>query len=293
MPVGYATPSCISDSLALSERSFYVARTMTTKEKLLWAAIVIVLGGIGYAGYRYLTQGKEETQQAADVQPPAAPPVAEPAIRNPLPGGQADAGKPLPALAASDAGLAEELTQLFGRDSVTAFLVRDNIIRNVVVTVDNLPRQKVAVERRPVKPTPGQTAVDGDADAGEVTTLSVHNYARYAPFVKIVAATDAKQLAALYFRWYALFQQAYEDQGYPDKYFNDRLVAAIDDMLKAPAAAGPIRLVRPRVFFEFADPALEGRSAGQKLLIRMGPENAATIKAKLRELRAEVAGRSG
>jgi hypothetical protein len=267
---------------------------MTTKEKLLWAAIVIVLGGVGYAAYHYLTQGKEETQQAAEVQPPPVPPEPEPAIKNPVPGGgQADAGKPLPALAASDSGLAEELTQLFGRDSVGAFLVRDNIIRNVVVTVDNLARQKVAVERRPVKPTPGQTAVDGDADAGEVTTLSVQNYARYAPFVKVLAAADAKALAALYFRWYALFQQAYEDQGYPDKYFNDRLVAAIDDMLKAPAVAGPVRLVRPRVFFEFADPALEARSAGQKLLIRMGPENAATIKAKLRELRAEVAGRSG
>jgi hypothetical protein len=267
---------------------------MTTKEKLLWAAIVIVLGGVGYAAYRYLTQGNEEAQQAAEVQPPPAPPEAEPAIKNPIPAGdQGSAGKPLPPLAASDADLTAELTQLFGGNSVAAFLVRENIIRNVVVTVDNLPRQKLAVERRPVKPTPGQTAVDGDSDAGEVATLGVQNYARYTPFVKVVAATDAKQLAALYFRWYALFQQAYEDQGYPDKYFNDRLVAAIDDLLKAPAVAGPIRLVRPRVFFEFADPALEARSAGQKLLIRMGPENAATIKAKLRELRAEVAGHTG
>ena len=75
------------------------------------------------------------------------------------------------------------------------------------------------------------------------------------------------------------------------KYFNDRLVEAIDDLLKTPDVTGPIRLVRPKVFFEYADPALEGRSAGQKLLIRMGPDNAAAIKAKLRELRAVVAGR--
>ncbi len=40
--------------------------------------------------------------------------------------------------------------------------------------------------------------------------------------------------------------------------------------------------------YTFADPALESRPAGQKLLIRMGPENAAAIKAKLTELRAVI-----
>jgi hypothetical protein len=40
--------------------------------------------------------------------------------------------------------------------------------------------------------------------------------------------------------------------------------------------------------YVFADPALEARPAGQKLLIRMGPNNAAAVKAKLTELRAVV-----
>ena len=40
--------------------------------------------------------------------------------------------------------------------------------------------------------------------------------------------------------------------------------------------------------YTYADPALEARPAGQKLLIRMGPENAAAIKAKLTELRAVI-----
>jgi hypothetical protein len=46
--------------------------------------------------------------------------------------------------------------------------------------------------------------------------------------------------------------------------------------------------VRPNVMYTFADPALEARPAGQKLLIRMGPENAQAIKAKLTELRAII-----
>ena len=194
----------------------------------------------------------------------------------------------MPALAESDGEFATALTQLVGADNVGAQLVRENAIRNIVVTVDNLPRQKLTVERRPAKPTPGEAVTEGDADLGEVTTLSVQNYARYIPFVTAVKAADGQRLAALYFHWYPLFQKAYEDLGYPDKQFNDRLLFAIDDMLKAPEVQGPVRLVRPRVFFEYADPALESRSAGQKLLIRMGPENAAGIKTKLRELRAAV-----
>jgi len=36
------------------------------------------------------------------------------------------------------------------------------------------------------------------------------------------------------------------------------------------------------------DPELESRSAGQKILLRIGNDNAARIKAKLREIRTEL-----
>jgi hypothetical protein len=38
----------------------------------------------------------------------------------------------------------------------------------------------------------------------------------------------------------------------------------------------------------YADPAIEARPAGQKLLMRMGADNAKAVKAKLMELRAAV-----
>ncbi len=265
--------------------------TMTSKEKMLWAAIVIVLGGVGFASYFYFNDRETSGPPQAEVAPPPQA-SAEPAVLNPVPGNaSADASKPLPALAESDSALAEALAQVFGQDSVAGQLVRTNIVRNIVVTVDNLPRQKVAVARRPVKPIGGQTLATGDADSGEVVTLDVKNFARYAPFVAAVHGADVKQVAELYFHWYPLFQQAYEDLGYPGRYFNDRLVETIDHLLKTPDVAGPIQLLRPKVFLEFADPALESRSAGQKLLLRMGHDNAAEVKAKLRELRAEIAGR--
>ena len=145
---------------------------------------------------------------------------------------------------------------------------------------------KTAVERRPVKPTPGSALV---VTSGDDITLSEDNYARYAPFVSLVQSADAKQLADLYFHYYPLFQESYENLGYPDKYFNDRLVEVIDHLLATPAPKGPVKLVQPRVFYEYADPALEGLSAGQKVLIRMGNANAAQLKRKMREFRALIA----
>jgi hypothetical protein len=69
-------------------------------------------------------------------------------------------------------------------------------------------------------------------------------------------------------------------------------VEAIDDLLAAPEIPGAIKLVRPKVLYLFADPALEELSAGQKIMIRMGVENAVRIKARLREFRQELTGQA-
>jgi hypothetical protein len=83
-------------------------------------------------------------------------------------------------------------------------------------------------------------------------------------------------------------QEDYRNLGYPKGYFNDRLIEAIDDMLAAPEAPATVALVQPKVLYQYADPDLEARSAGQKIMMRMGSENAAKVKAKLQEIRREL-----
>jgi Protein of unknown function (DUF3014) len=259
------------------------------RKKVIWGSAAIVVLGLVGAVYYYKYYGKVpepppiETPHTAPTPPQTA---TEPAIRNPVPEGSDT--KPLPPLKESDPDVHDSLVALFGARAVSQFLVPENIVRHIVVTVDNLPRKRVAVELRPVKPTSGTTAV---ATQGDITTLAAKNYERYAPFVKVAQTTDIPTLADVYFKLYPLFQQSYEDLGYPGQYFNDRLVAVIDDMLQAPDIQGPIELAQPKVFYEYADPKLESRSAGQKLLMRMGPANEAILKAKLRELRKAVANR--
>jgi hypothetical protein len=256
------------------------------RRKVAWLIGIVVAAATAFAGW-YWYGSRPRTAAATPVVPAAAPaPVSpEPQISHPIGADNAAASAALPALNDSDPVAHDLVVGVLGRHAVEQFLVPQNIVRHFVASVDNLPRRKLAAELRPVKPTPGQTAI---ATQGELTTLSDANFERYAPLMRAVQATDVKALALVYERLYPLFQQSYEDLGYPGKYFNDRLVEVIDHLLQAPEVSAPIKLVQPKVFYEYADPGLESRSAGQKLLIRMGPANARAIKAKLREFRAEI-----
>lgn len=224
-----------------------------------------------------------------------SPPVAT--VQNPVEPAPDATGTPLPTLADSDAGVADALRGVFGAPAVETWLVPDEVVRRFVATVDNLPRNVPLEKRRPARPPTEGFAVDRttiDAAAGtERITLGARNAGRYDAAVALLTQTDPQMLVTLYRRWYPLLQQAYEDLGYPDRYFNDRLVAVIDDMLRAPDVREAIPLVQPKVLYQFEDPKLEQLSSGQKLLLRMGPAHAAAVKARLRELRALIAAPAG
>jgi hypothetical protein len=194
---------------------------------------------------------------------------------------------PLPALHESDADALAALMRLLGSESVPSWLVPEFVIQRAVATIDNLARTKIASNVSVVRAVPGTLGVEGEA---EVRVLSPANQARYAPYVDAFERADSAALVENYVRLYPLFQQAYRELGSGDAYFNDRLVEVIDHMLAAPEVAPPIELVRPKVFWEFRDPKLEAMSAGHKLMVRVGPEQARRIKVKLRELRDAVAG---
>jgi hypothetical protein len=249
------------------------------------AAAVIVIAASTI--YYFRTRHAQVTEPAAPAAAQAPAADAEAAIEHPVPAAADSpaATTPLPELKDSDAPLRDALAQLVGVEGVGSYLRPEELIRNMVVTIDNLPRQKVAVQKRPTTPLAGTFEANGD----EVhATLDPQNYERYKPLVALVAKLDMQKLSQVYFHFYPLFQQSYQNLGYPNGYFNDRLVQVIDMLLATPQPAAPIELVRPNVMYTFADPTLEARPAGQKLLMRMGPENAAAIKAKLTELRAIV-----
>jgi hypothetical protein len=264
---------------------------MYERSSRAWAwAIVTVAVALIAGSYFFWPVPPAPAPTAAVVAPPAsapapATPPAEPVIEHPVEALRPAEAPPAVTLADSDAPIAAALAHLLGDERVRKWFFADAMVRRFVATVDNLPRANVSLKVRSLLPVPGRFEAVRDGDA---VTIGAGNAARYVPYVQALERVDAKQLAGVYLRFYPLFQQAYEELGYPNAYFNDRLVQAIDHLLATPEIAGHLALKQPRVLYEFADPELETLSAGQKAMLRMGPDNARRVKAKLRVLRGEI-----
>ena len=227
--------------------------------------------------------------QEPQPQSPAAPqnPIEEPEGAQPA----------LPALADADAEIGKALTELLGAKRVGSFLQIDGFVRRVVATVDNLARDQAPARMWPVHPMPGRFAVQKADGAEQIADV---NAQRYDAFVAFAEGVPVAAAARLYARLYPLFQVAYEELGFPGKYFNDRLVAVIDHLLAAPEPQGPVAVhlvqvegqvpsLRPWVRYEYVDPQLQALSAGQKVMVRAGLQNERRLKAVLAKVRARVA----
>jgi DUF3014 family protein len=259
-----------------------------------WALVLVALA-VAVAVATWFVRMRHPAVPPAPVAQPAAPapqvapqPALAPAVDHPIESlaPAAPAAVALPALDDSDAAIGDALRALMPGGAFEALVYPSRVARRIVATVDNLPRATVAIDARPVRPVSGPLAVTAGQGA---PAIGADNAARYAQYVSALASVDSHALVAAYARFYPLLQQAYRDLGYPDGYFNDRLVAVLDHLLAAPQPQGPVALVQPKVLYEFADPALESLSAGQKIMVRLGPDNEARVKAKLAEIRRLVA----
>jgi hypothetical protein len=269
---------------------------------LRWLVPLAVLSALAIALYLWLSP-RDPSAQAPPAPEAATEDSGPPAVRHPIEAVQPDAAgeppvdaapPPLPSLADSDSAVDAALQGLIGQQAVLDLLTSGPRIRHLAATVDNLPRKKAPTRAWPVKRTPGRFTVE---ESDGTAYIAAENFARYTPFVDTMTSTDTGRAVALYVRFYPLLQQAYEDLGYPGKYFNDRVVEVIDHLLATPEPDGPIPVVlpphdtstefeRPWTLYQFADSRLESLSAGQKILLRMGPENASRLKEKLTELRS-------
>ena len=267
------------------------------KPSTVWTVALVLLGLIagGLSWWQLESRSGPPNPVAAPAASPiAAAPPAQASVMAPPPA--ASAAVPAPAVAAPPSTLAEALTETFGEKALLRWLNVDALAHRVAVTVDTLARPHSPARFWPVHPTPGRFATQA---AGNAEVIAAANAKRYAEFVSWVETLDAKAVVALYRRMYPQLQRAYEDLGYSGRSFNNRVLSVIDHLLETPSVAepigvnlpnvkGPIQPVRPWVIVEFADEELEEKSSGQKLMLRIGKDNAQRLKVKLRELRAAL-----
>ena len=274
-------------------------RRRATRRSLAWPIIAIIVIVAIIVVVVLAWRAMHAPQEAPKVETPApqaaAPEPAAPAQTGPKypiessPVAAETTTPALPDVADSDSVLHDALASLFGAAPLERVFNLQQIVPRFVATIDNLPRQTVAQSKMSVKPVGGSmetTQADGKI------LLRADNAERYDSYMRLLEQVDTQKLVQTYVHLYPLFQKAYRDLGYPNGYFNDRLVEVIDNLLAAPDVPAPIALTQPKVLYEFADPSLESLSAGQKMMIRMGPVNESHAKAKLREIRKALTGQT-
>ena len=258
------------------------------KKPLLTAMALIVLIGGGIAAYLYFQNAQPKPEPISVDIPEIESPTLLPETVAPKPRQVLDEPPEkleLPKLESTDHFMSNALASLVNNKALMNIFSSDQLIHNIVVTIDNLPRKRVSMRVMPIKKAPGKFV---PMESEEATFISPKNHNRYTPYMQFAEAIDPKQLVDLYVQLYPLFQETYEEIGYPNQYFNDRLMIVLDHLLAAPEIEEPVQLVRPKFYYQYADPDHESHSIGQRILMRIGRDNEQIIKAKLQGIKQEL-----
>ncbi|EDQ00551.1 DUF3014 domain-containing protein [Shewanella benthica] len=260
------------------------------------ALVAVAVAAIIAGGAYYYFQASEPVPQPievvditeeplvsiADIAEPVIEDVIEPKIIEAEPQVQVD---PLPTLSHSDGYVHKKTVEIADGMKIEPLLVEKDLLRHFVVFVDNLAQGELA---RKVSPLKAPDRIFTVSDITNKTYLNPDSYHRYDLYANFVANLDEQQLAATYKALTPLLEEAFEELGYGDMSFKQRLLQAIDIMLAAPVIEQPIELDGVSVNYQFVDPQLEALPNAQKLLLRMGPENTKKVKAALRKLKKHL-----
>ncbi len=192
----------------------------------------------------------------------------------------------LPGLNDSDDFVLAGLRALQNGAALISVLADQQLIRSIVVFVDNVSRGEFPQTGLPYKRIGQEMPVRNIDENLFIMDLSAHD--RFNEVIDTFVAVDTNQTMILYRTLSPLFQQAYAEIGNRDVNFDDTLRSAINVVLQSENVEGPFQLVKPSVMYLYADANIENRAEVQKQLIRIGPENSEKLKAKLRLFAAQL-----
>ena len=111
-------------------------------------------------------------------------------------------------------------------------------------------------------------------------------FERYDPLTQWLGSLDLESLLSSLEWFIPLFRQAWSYYGEDPAAFDMAVVMTLDLVIATPEIdLSEARLIRREAVWIFEDPAIEGLATIQKLMLRMGPENAKLLKANAAEVR--------
>ena len=250
-----------------------------TRPSWLWLVALPLV--VGTAAAFFLVASHRNRQLPAQTTQAEAPGKA---LVRPL-GGTA-ANIDVPPLDQSDPVVRELVKQLTSHPRIAAWLATDGLIRTFTVAVENVSGGATPASRLRVwRPRSGFETVARGRDArGRDLQIAPGSYERYNDLADAAASIDPAGAARLYATLKPRIEEAHRDLGYPDTSFDRTLEQAIVSLLRTPVPDAAVRLEPKGIGYAFADPRLEGLTAAQKQLLRMGPRNVRMIQSSLRQI---------
>ncbi|QIR13308.1 DUF3014 domain-containing protein [Shewanella aestuarii] len=277
------------------------ATPVSTPKKSSNATVIgmVAVALIAGAGYLYLSNDEPTVVEPSIPEPVQLPeilpekpieqiPIEEPIVDElaedsdivPL-GEPEEIVEPLPALAESDDFVEKKALTVADGMKIEPLILKKDMARQFVVFVDNLAQGELIRKASPLKGPETNFTVSEITNKTYLNPDSYHRYDLYADFVD---GLNNEQLAATYRELKPLFEQAFDELGYPDMSFDQRMQQAFNMIADTPIIEDPIELSSISVNYQFVDPNLEALPNAQKFLIRMGPENTRKIKNAIKRL---------
>ncbi|ESS71386.1 hypothetical protein MGMO_105c00380 [Methyloglobulus morosus KoM1] len=224
-----------------------------------------------------------DEQKAVNLSEPLPPAKPEILVRNndKIPAQQDG----LPDLLGSDNYVRQTLASLF--PGLAQWLNTDRLIRRYVEIINDFAQGTRIVKHVSFLRFDEYFTVAQDENGLYIAPKS---FARYNNLAQTIHAIDVKAAVAVYQKLRPLMLQVFAEFNYPDDITLENIVnKAAGEIIATPVLDGNITLVRPSVFYKFADPKLEALNPVQKQMLRMGAENTRLIQNKCREFLVELA----
>lgn len=202
---------------------------------------------------------------------------------------QAEESVILPELDSSDEQIREAITAV--TPELAPWLVMDQLIRKYMVIANDFSQGLRVMKHLGFLKLEQSFSVE---ENGAEMFMSTESYQRYNGLAQAINAIDVSAMISVYQKFRPLLLQVFAEFSYPDGHnLDDVFIKAANEILTAPAIDQPIALVRPSLYYQFADPELEALNSVHKQMLRMGPANTRLIQDKVRMLVGELVNSKG
>lgn len=150
-----------------------------------------------------------------------------------------------------------------------------NLFARLIAVIDALSQGEVPYKLLPLPAPMATFPVD---QAGATTQVSSAGFARYNALVVWVTSWDPQYIARLFHAFRPALEQGYSVLGYAPEQLDDAVLGALDNITEAGDAVPGALLVKKESVWRYADAELERRSALEKQMMRMGPENSERLR---------------